>query len=107
MKLNNGTNNKDLGQNSIAIGHGCIAVGKEQTVLGKYPDLPTQETSTDALIIGGGKSEGERYTALRVTQNGEVLLGGNEVFMTSPDTGEIIQVYMTGSNNRLKKAIML
>ena len=107
MRLNNGTNNQDLGRNSVAIGQGCVTNAPNQTALGRYPELPLGDNINDALIIGAGKSANDRFTALRVTESGEVLLGGNEVYMTSPDTGEIINVYMTGSNNRLKKVIML
>ena len=106
MKLNNGTGNADIGLNSIAIGHGCVALGLEQTVLGSYPDIPTGDTSNDKFILGGGSSPSQRSTVLRVSETGEIIQGGGEIYMFSPDTGDIIPVFMTGSNNRIKKVYL-
>lgn len=105
-KLNNGTNNLALGKHSIAFGQGCLALGDEQTVMGRYP-LIYGDTSTDALIIGGGRHKNDRYNALRVLESGEVQMqGGGEVYMKNPDTADITHVYMLGSNNRLKKVYL-
>ena len=105
--LKNGTGNVALGKNSIAIGQGCVAYGDNQTVLGRYPDVNTSDSSNDALVIGGGSSKDSRATALRVDDKGEVFLGGGgEIYMFSPDTHDIIPVFMTGTNNRIKKVLM-
>jgi len=103
IKLNNGTGNEALGTNSIAFGQGCVALGVDQTVLGSYPTIPTGDASNDKFILGGGSNPSQRKTVLRVTETGEIVQGGGEVYMMSPDTGEIIPVYMNGSNNRLKR----
>ena len=107
LKNNNGTGNANLGKRSVALGQGCVSYGDDQTVLGRYPDIPTGDASTDALIIGGGRSKDDRFTALRVNKDGEVLIGGGEpVYMLHPDTLDIVPVYMTGTNNRIKKVLM-
>lgn len=105
-ELNNGTGNAALGKDSIAIGQGCVALGLNQTVLGAYPEVPTGDASNDKFILGAGRNANERNTILRVTESGELIVGGGEVYMLSPDTGDIIQVYMLGSNNRIKKVYL-
>jgi len=106
INLKNGTGNAALGKNSIAIGQGCVAFGDNQTVLGRYPDIPTGDTTSDILIIGGGIRDNSRFTALRIKSDGEIISGGESVFMMSPDTHDIIEVVMTGTNNRIKKVLM-
>lgn len=107
VKNNNGTGNANLGNRSVAIGQGCVSFGDDQTVIGRYPEIPSGDTSSDAVIIGGGSSKEDRFTALRVNKDGEVLIGGGEpVYMLHPDTLDIVPVYMTGSNRRIKKVLM-
>lgn len=107
MELNNGTGNKALRRGGVAIGQGCIAVGENQTAFGRFPEVPYGDASSDAFVVGGGSSPSNRTTAIRVDKNGEVLIGGgDEVYMMSPDTGDIIPVFMTGTDNRLKKVLI-
>ena len=104
-QLNNGTGNRALGKDSVAIGQGAVAVGDKQTVLGRYPEIPTGDTSSDALIIGAGRSEFDRETVLRVTKEGEVLIGaGRPVLMKSPDTYELKEVYFVNQSRKTVKA---
>ena len=107
VKTNNGTGNANYGRRGHALGTGCVTVGDDQMVLGRYPEIPTGDASTDAFIIGGGRSKDERQTALRVTESGEVLIqGGTPVYMIHPDTLDIVQVYFVGRNRRIKEVLI-
>lgn len=107
IKSNNGTGNKNYGRKSHAIGVGCVTVGDKQMAIGRYPEVPTGDASTDAFIIGGGRSEYDRYTAFRVKENGEVYVGGGtNVYMTNPHTLELTKVFMTGFDNRIKEVLI-
>jgi len=94
--INNGTGNQVAkGSGSVALGQGCVANYKDQSMLGRYP-----ETTNDIFAIGTGTKE-ERLTGLRVSQDGDVTFYGGEVLVVN-DNGERVPVFIEGTD-KMKK----
>lgn len=92
----NGTNNRAAkGSASFALGQGCVAKYKNQSMLGSYPEI-----SDDMFAIGVG-NENERITGLRADSDGNVTIYGGEIY-TINDNGERVPVY-TESDNKTRK----
>jgi hypothetical protein len=60
------------GARSVGIGTGTMAQNANSTAVGRYN---SDMASNDVLVIGSGSSVSTRFTALRVTNNGDVILG--------------------------------
>ena len=92
----NGTNNRAAkGSASFALGQGCVAKYKNQSMLGSYPEI-----SDDMFAIGVG-NENERITGLRADSDGNVTIYGGEIY-TINNNGERVPVY-TESDNKTRK----
>ena len=92
----NGTNNRTArGSGSLAIGQGCVAKYKNQSMLGSFPEI-----SDDIFSIGVG-NENERITGLRADSEGNVTIYGGEIYIIS-SSGERVPVYIE-SNNKTRK----
>jgi hypothetical protein len=67
-----GSNNESSGTRSVSIGTGSRANVTSGTALGKFN---SSMASTDVVAIGSGSDSNNRFTALRVTSDGGVILG--------------------------------
>ena len=92
----NGTNNRAAkGSASFALGQGCVAKYKNQSMLGSYPEI-----SDDMFAIGVG-NENERITGLRADSDGNVTIYGGEIY-TINTNGERVPVYTESDNKTIK-----
>ena len=105
--LGNGTGNScDPNSRNTLLGDYLKSLGSGQTVVGRYNAF-TSDSSSDLMQIGAGLDGQNRVNAVTVKKDGEIVFnGGGEVYMTHPLTLEIVQVYMTNSNNRIKKVYL-
>tara|TARA_Y100000593_G_scaffold94734_1_gene195487 strand:- start:4569 stop:7463 length:2895 start_codon:yes stop_codon:yes gene_type:complete len=88
----NGTDNRAArGSGSLAMGQGCVAKYKNQSMFGSYPEI-----SNDIFAIGVG-NENERITGLRADADGNVTIYGGEIY-TINNNGERVPVYTEGSD---------
>lgn len=67
-----GYQNTASGTRSLALGSGSKAEQPDSTAIGRY-NAPM--ASNDVLVVGSGTSDSVRSTALRVTNDGGVILG--------------------------------
>jgi len=64
----------------VALGRGVVA-NNNQTVLGSFND----PNSTDIFQVGAGTSEDDRRTAFSISSQGEIKIGGGEIYVEEED----------------------
>ena len=62
------------------MGRGVVA-NNNQTVLGSFND----PNSTDIFQVGSGTSEDDRRTAFSISSQGEIKIGGGEIYVEEED----------------------
>jgi hypothetical protein len=98
----NGTGNMAAkGSGSIAFGQGCIAPGKNQSIVGRYPKI----NDTDVYAIGVGEDENSRLTAFKIDKDGNPQTYGGEVQIADSD-GRIVPIFITGTDDKVKKVYL-
>ncbi len=101
--LNNGLGNKvSAGTGSFVAGQFLDVRGQQQTVFGRYND---PANTSDIFVVGSGTDDDNRADAIRVNKDGEPTFYGGEVFMENSD-GEIVPVYITGTDDRIKNVMI-
>lgn len=98
--FNNGTKNeaaKHVG--AVAMGQGCKAYEKNQSMLGSYPVV-----DDSIFAIGIGANEDDRITGFRSDEDGNVTLYDGGVFILN-DQGESVQVTME-SGGKIRKVYL-
>ncbi len=79
VTIENDSGNRSSGT-GVALGRGVVA-NNNQTVIGSFND----PNSTDVFQVGAGTSENDRRTAFSINSQGEVKIGGGEIYVEEED----------------------